>query len=253
MVQEFETALWGPSGVGKSMLLGRITRDNTHKNWQVLPGNLEAKSFQSNIFDVFKGGHWPKPTHFSTRSQQEYSFSDSSTHRLFNVKIVDRAGIHNTNLAPEVIKALRAAHGLVLLFSPEDEPSHLREYLGRIAVEVQQTSFQRDKRPYAICFTKMDLYIETEEQFHRMINEPHEFVEANYKLRDHVEYIKHFCKVFRLFPVSAAGVNMISGSLRSAHFYDDHGLPRLVPDAQPINVLSPFIWLFSQVSEISKG
>lgn len=258
-LQALNVTLWGPSAAGKTMLLAQLCgrSDESASPWSVRPTE-EARPFLNLARDlIMLRNEFPRATG-EHASQLRLHFFNKKTNAEIELSIEDRKGQEFEKLNDETRKRLTEAHGIVLLFDPATGGADLEKQIMESVEQVRMdrrssgTREPRDPRPYAICISKADLWVRTAKDVERAKNEPDDFVRRLLRekgLSRVLRHIEDYCENYRLYPISAVGVHLQRGSVERAVFLDESGAPRLRAGANPINLIEPFEWIFSQLTK----
>ncbi|MBL8213833.1 MAG: GTPase domain-containing protein [Bryobacterales bacterium] len=235
--------LWGRSEAGKTALLYQLCTHVTQTGWQVFP-NEAARPFLENAASLAAQNRFPQPTALGTRAQVVYDLC-SPQGQSASIHVTDKAGEELEELSDEVTAELNSCDGLLLLFDCMEPRSQLQTGLKRLLNSLhmaRQAGAARNPKPIAICLTKADRLMETEADMHLAIEQPARFVSE--RIDPALAVIAETrLSCFQLFPVSAAGVFVKEGALRSATFFDESLSPRLATGGRAINLTAPIAFL----------
>ncbi len=244
-------ALWGPSAAGKTVLLAQLyfELDAEVTDWEIYPTQSSLAFIQQMRSKMRSNNAFPAPT--MAREQISYTFRHRQTGAEASLVVDDRPGGEFEKLEADIQQRLAEAEGLVLLFDPLRPPARLEQEIWRTLEGVylaRGESSTKDSRPIAVCISKADVLIKSPADFRRARREMEEFVRerVNPIL---IKLLDRFCDHYRLFPVSAAGVDLHHGSIERVVFYDENLTPRICSGGQAFNLMAPFAWLLEELVE----
>lgn len=254
-----QLSLWGPTSSGKTMFLAQVYHNwgKEDAEWQIFP-SPEAMPFIDTMRQFIDlQNRFPPNTDVGSVQEIRWTFFHRASQDSVDLRVEDRAGKDFQDLGPAVMERLVEADALVLLFDAQaNDTGVLRQQiigaLERIHLKrVDLGQALHDDRPVAICLTKADEYAHSGEDARRMLDEPREFVRGWLRARGELDVIKkieQYCSRCRFFPVSAVGIiETPGGRLVPSVVYDERFEGRIVGQAQPINLSTPFKWIFSQL------
>jgi hypothetical protein len=247
-----QLALWGASAAGKTALLAQLYLANLGKRaseWDAYPAPRSGKFFKDMRMWISTSRKFP-PASTLTPEPVEYRFLHRPTGVEVPLRLEDRAGSESSELSEPMRQHLIAANGLVLLFDPTTQGDALHGQVLSALESLNRDRTGKDPRPIAVCLSKADLLIETVEDLRRASEDPDGFVRRHEQM-GLAALLDHYCSNYRFFPVSAAGVRVRYGVVESVVFYDNDLRPRIGPGGSPINVMAPFAWLLSEVTNAS--
>ena len=252
-------SLWGPTSSGKTMFLAQVYHNWSKEDpeWQIFP-SPEAMPFINTMRQFIDiQNRFPPNTDVGKVQQIRWTFHHRASKSSVDLRVEDRAGKEFQDLGPAVMERLVEADALILLF--DAQANDTRVLRQQIVGALEHIHLERraaggplhDDRPVAICLTKADEYAHSAADVARMIEEPFEFVQGWLRDRgevDVVDRIAQYCSRCRFFPVSAVGViERPGGRLVPSVVYDEKFEGRIVGQAQPINLSTPFTWIFSEL------
>jgi len=251
-----QVALWGPSAAGKTVLLAQLflyikTRSDGI-DWEVFPSK-ESQEFLTQMREAMLGSNqFPVATAVGMPERVVYKFSNHKTGAKASLLVEDRAGRDYEKLEKDAQERMRSAAGLVLLFDPTRNRRQLEIEVRKTIVDVHVHSGSegdRDPRPIAVCVSKADELISSPIDLKRATEDPDGFV-RNHERVDPilVAVIEKYCDNYKLFPVSAAGLELRHGVVESPVFYDENLTPRIGRSGEPFNLMAPFAWVLDQVT-----
>jgi GTPase SAR1 family protein len=254
---EVQIALWGPTSAGKTMFLGRLY-DEVLKNtdWDIVITEQLLRFINSIIPKIEEKNIFPPATVEGNIDEIIYNFHNNKTNDKFSILLEDRAGqdymrkkrgSHDFEGFDEAAQErLKTVNGLILLFDHLRGEQVFKTEIHETLRHLQVTINTKDTRPIAICLSKADILIQSIEDYHYAKNDPDKFVRS--KLQpDIVKILDNFCTNYRFFPVSAAGLHILHGSIGPTVFYDENLQARICPVGKPFNLLAPVTWLYEQL------
>lgn len=245
-----QLALWGASAAGKTALLAQLylaNLGNKEDAWNAYPAPASGKFFKDMRNLIRTARKFPSATGLDPEPV-EYRFLHRPTGREVPLRLEDRAGSASTEMPEAMRQYLAAANGLVLLFDPIAQGDTLYSQVLSALESLHHERAGKDHRPIAVCLSKADLLIKTEDDLKRATEDPDGFVRRHDQM-GLVPLLDHYCTNYRFFPVSAAGVRVRYGRVESVVFYDNELSPRIGPGGSPINVMKPFAWLLDEVTK----
>ena len=245
-----QLALWGASAAGKTALLAQLYLANLGNKgdaWDAYPAPASGKFFKDMRNLIRTARKFPSATGLDPEPV-EYRFLHRPTGREVPLRLEDRAGSASTEMPEAMRQYLAAANGLVLLFDPIAQGDTLYSQVLSALESLHHERAGRDPRPIAVCLSKADLLIKTEDDLKRATEDPDGFVRRHDQM-GLVPLLNHYCTKYKFFPVSAAGVRVRYGRVESVVFYDNELSPRIGPGGSPINVMKPFAWLLDEVTK----
>ncbi|MFL6244779.1 MAG: TRAFAC clade GTPase domain-containing protein [Thermoanaerobaculia bacterium] len=249
--------LWGPSAVGKTVLLANLYLETEDEDWDVFPTEKSAGFVEAMRNRMRTSNLFPIATPVGHLDRIEYLFVHRRSGMSASLALEDRAGVESEDLlkyrgdASSLHKRLATADGLVLLFDPIRDQATLEAHVWRTLELVHVASrrgVQKDHRPIAVCVSKADVLIETADDFRCARDTPDEFVRDRIPAAI-VRVLERFCSDFKLFPVSAAGVRLRYGVIEPAVFFDENLEPRICPGGRAFNLMTPFAWILNRLTE----
>jgi hypothetical protein len=254
-------ALWGPSASGKTVFLAQLyLKQDTQDEWEVKPSReseeviLQTDKFIKESSERIRANRFPLATDPGATSKVRYHFEHKQKRTQGKLFVEDRSGKEWENLVEQSKQELLNASGIVLLLDPDKDSNRLK---GQIEATLRQlhNSSQRDTpkddRPVAVCLSKTDQLIKTPEDLFRAQSEPRKFVLEKIKAEIQI-WISIYCANFELFAISSVGVRLCHGTVQPLMFYDEEMEARICSNARPINLMSPFAWLFEQIEKRKK-
>ncbi len=252
---QIRLAMWGPSAAGKTVLLAQLfleARTESDGEWDIFPTDESSLEFISSMQETRSSNLFPPATPVGAKDQISYRLRNRRTGVTASLMLEDRAGRDFEQFESEAQERLGSADGLILLFDPLRDKTGLRQEimqlskaLGRIHL-ARGHDYQKDDRPIAVCVSKADSLIESPADYRLACLNPHEFVRG----QDHWGLIREldtYCDNYRLFPVSAVGIQMQYGVIDTVAFYDEKLTQRLRSKGRPFNLMAPFAWIIAQV------
>jgi hypothetical protein len=250
---QISVALWGPTQAGKTFFLAQLYlhQGAFRGDWDIYPID-EGEKFIDEVRLRISASEFTDPTVGGDGGRKvAYGFHNRRTGLKARLFVEDRAGRESIELEESTKTRLNEANGLVVLFDPE---RHLRELekqiettLGRLHT-ARGGGFHKDSRPIAVCLSKADCLIKTPEDLILARTQPREFVRQNVP-GDILAWLSNFCSNFELFPISSVGVRARYGLVEPLVFYDENYQPRIGAGGEPLNLMEPFAWIFSQLAE----
>lgn len=256
-----QVTLWGPSAAGKTALLAQLhlhlesSAATGTEPWDTYPVDQETAAFFDQMRQrLVVEGHFPAATPLAHQESLCYAFRERVSGWRAELTLEDRAGALFERHDEAVRGRLRDADALVLLFDPQRDPMRLRgeilRALGAIHVE-RGGGGEPDPRPIAVCLSKADLLIRTAADYRQAREQPDAFV------RRHLEAsllssLSRYCARYRLFPVSAVGLDLGWGVMRPRLLLDEQGRARPVPGGATLHLLAPFVWAFETLRELAR-
>lgn len=249
-----QLAMWGPPQAGKTVLLAQLYLEAVAESggeWDIFvtKGSLD---FIDSMEEKRHANLFPPATTVGTKDQISYRFRNRRTDTTASLVLEDRAGQDFVKFEVEAQERLNSADGLILLFDPlrgkaelEREILLLSQTLRRIYL-ARGHEYQKDDRPIAVCVSKADILIESPGDYRRACEDPHEFVRERDKW-GLTQRLDRYCDNYRLFPVSAVGVQVYYGVIETVAFYDEKLTQRLRASGRSFNLMAPFAWLIDQV------
>ena len=247
-------AVWGPSAAGKTAYLAQLFIEGGGDGWSILPTE-DCQDFIETMRErILQENHFPEATSYAHSEKVVYRFHEAARDFEAWVHLEDRAGVHSEDLDEAGRQRLSAAEALLLLFDPSRDKSRLegevRKSLDRLHVTRGKEAV--DPRPIAICLSKADLRIRSAEDWRQAREEPEAFVKGQLS-KDLLEVVRRRCSNVRYFPVSAVSLKSRWGAVEPLAFFDESLQPRLVratDGTSTLNLLDPFVWLFSELRRI---
>ncbi|MFO1429791.1 MAG: hypothetical protein U1F76_06580 [Candidatus Competibacteraceae bacterium] len=249
--QAIQLAIWGPSASGKTMLLAQLYLEiHAEKgDWDIYP-TQKSLEFIDRMQEWRINNLFPPATPVGKKDQIIYEFFNHRTQVKASLLVEDRAGKDYESQEEESRQRMNTAAGLVLLVDPFREQGklylELSRLLNRMHVDRQEPE-PKDRRPFAVCISKADFLIESPADYRRACQEPDVFVRDNDRW-GLVPLLDRFCSNYRLFPVSAVGVQVRYGVIEPIAFYDENLKLRTGAQGRPFNLMAPFTWLIDQVT-----
>lgn len=250
-MRDIKLALWGPSAAGKTALLAQlyIQSRKLPGDWEIYP-TAQSRSFIDGLRPlIVRDSRFPTATAVGSETQIVYLLRHPTNGAEASLYVEDRAGKDSEILNDAGRERLAMSDGLVLLFDPARDGAELQEQVLRtlegLFIEGRQGA-GKDRRPIAVCLSKADLLIRKPEDARRARREPDAFVRER-MVPDLASWIDLFCANYRLFPVSAAGIRVRRGLVEPVVFYDESLQLRLSQEGEPVNLIEPFLWIFSQL------
>ncbi len=249
--------LWGPSAAGKTAMLAMLyleassQQSSQSDSWRVFPTEESMEFIQQKRHEMETMLRFPPPTQPGEGDRIDYRFCRSDGSQEASLCLEDRAGKEWEVLDDDGKRRIAEANGVAFLFDPTRGEKVLSEELcntlegGHVA---GRRGAERDPRPIAVCLSKSDLLIETSDDLVWARDDPDDFVREHINPKLLLE-IDRFCLNYRLFPVSAIGVNLCRGRVEPVFFYDDTLTPRLLGRGKPFNLMAPFTWLINEVTK----
>jgi len=238
-----QIAMWGPSSAGKTALLVQLYLSDQEGDWEAIPTEKSQKFFDDMRERILLKRSFPPATPVAGE-QIELRFSHRYTKREVLLRLKDQAGNETVSLTEPIRQNLSEADGLLLLFDQQAQGNRLQTQLWR-ALDFEER-IAKDPRPIAVCLSKADLLIRTLDDLQSVRADPVPFFRRHDRM-ELTKLLERYCEIYRLFPVSAAGLRVQHGIVESVVFYDETLNPRLAPGGSPLNVMAPFNWLLDQV------
>ncbi len=249
--QPIQLAIWGPSAAGKTVLLAQLYLEiyAERGDWDIYP-TQKSLEFIERMQEWRVNNLFPPATPVGQKDQIIYQFVNHRTHAKAALLVEDRAGKDYESQEEESRQRLNTAEGLVILVDPFREQRslyvELSRLLNRMHVDRQEPE-QKDRRPIAVCISKADFLIESPADYRRACEEPDAFVRENDRW-SLAPLLDRFCANYRLFPVSAVGVQLHYGVIEAIAFYDENLKLRIGSKGKPFNLMAPFTWLIDQLT-----
>jgi hypothetical protein len=245
-------ALWGPSASGKTALLAQLYLrfPSTSSEWRIFPTSATQPFIEEMRSMMVDRSQFPLPTRIEHEKQIAYEFEHVKSHQRLLLFTEDRAGFFSELRETSDTERFSRADGLILLIDT-DRPNYESEILRALEHfyhSARGGGASVDNRPLAFCLAKADRFVETAADLARASQHADEFVLERLP-EDLVAWITQYCPKKRFFPVSAVGVQRRFGVIRPALYYDEAMLLRLTNKGTPINLMSPFEWLFQQLEQ----
>ncbi|MCP4700575.1 MAG: hypothetical protein GY862_27540 [Gammaproteobacteria bacterium] len=246
-----QLVLWGPSAAGKTVFLGRLyIAALEDEDWDMYPTDSSIVFSEKMREQMDSNNIFPAATEIGQVDQIVYTFCNRKTGVEVSLSVEDRAGGDFEQLNDEARQRLASADGLVLLFDPLRSEADL---VLEVSLTIQKiylarkNAVKQDERPIAVCISKADLLIGSLEDYRDARDHPDEFVQEQVPpilLKE----LDQYCKNYRLFPVSAAGLHIRYGAIEPTVFYDENLVLRICAGGYPFNLLAPFSWLTEELS-----
>ena len=254
-----QLAIWGPSSSGKTVLMAQLYLDLTQiaeGEWNIYATHEKTEGFIRSMRSRRLANHFPLPTADKHKDQVSYRFRHKTTGIEAGLVMEDRAGKSYENREADGQQSIKSAVGVVLLIDPSRESWKLQEELSDVLMDMNtdraaSASDPRDPRPIAVCVSKADELIETSADFHHARAQPEAFAK-DYDYWDLVPLFDRFCTNYRLFPVSAVGIELRHGIVEANTFYDENLILRIKTKTKSFNLMEPFDWLIEQLSELPR-
>jgi hypothetical protein len=243
--------LWGPSSSGKTALLSYLylRSQAVETDWKIFPTKASLEEIDRQSSRIQRDNEFPIPTIENLEREISYLFKNSTTGETFVLETKDRAGARSVAMDAEILESLNASQGIVL-FLDHGQPHREIDVVKalRWMYVHRGTEGEQDMRPLAVCLSKVDLLVNTPQDFMRLEDKPDHFV------RDHLSkellgWIDQFHAVVKFFPVSSVGLRLSFGSIQKSVFLDEKLVLRVTPRGNPINVIEPFSWIFEELRE----
>lgn len=246
--------LWGLAAAGKTAYLAQLYLHLEHatgSDWRVYPGSDSLPFFRTLRGRIQTQNRFPVPTPVGGVSPVRCRLVNGRTGAEALIEVEDRPGEDFRGQIDEAHRQLAAADGLILLFDPLlDVPLQreaFKDALDRMSLAESRVG-GRDTRPVAFCLAKADAFIATAEALRSAVEDPDGFVRARVE-HDILTSLDHHFGNYRLFPVSAAGVQVAHGAVNPAVFFDEDLNPRLVGiGPRPLHLLDPLTWVLDQLA-----
>jgi hypothetical protein len=248
--EQLRIALWGASKAGKTALLAYLKHFTEKTDWDVQQTS-ESFDFVNGMRKRLKDNRFPEPTAFGHTDRVVYRLVRVRDQRSATLCVEDRAGGKWLELAAEEKALLKDAQALIVLIDPAESAVSIENDVKSM---IESVGLERDsavdERPVAICVSKADGLVDAPEDFRRAVEDPEGFLFDRLSDRLRPTLKKFFtlrCPTHRFFPVSAVGVQVRHGLVRSAVLMDEQLTLRIAPIGQPLNLTEPFEWIFDAV------
>lgn len=250
-----QITLWGPSSSGKTALLSLLylRSQATETGWNIYPTRESLPEIQSQSSLISKRNEFPAGTRTTDERELSYDFRARGSSEVFRLQTKDRAGSRSETLDADILTSLVAADGVVLLLDYGRGHRETEVINALSAMYVERVSrggrtTESDPRPMAVCLSKVDNLVSSPADLKRIEEAPEEFV------REHVsEELQRWIGMYqsraRYFPVSSVGVRSSYGLVRKSVFFDERLATRVTSLGTPINLVEPFVWLFTELRE----
>jgi len=240
-------ALWGPTYAGKTAFLAQLylRHQALARGWDVFPTG-ESDDFLTLVRSRLNANRFPEPTDKAKNVKYMFKHISGKEAILF---VEDRAGHESTALDDEGKARVNKADGLVLLFDPTRRARELEEQIELTLRELHiagDRGLTKDRRPIAVCLSKADYLIESPADLRYARDNPREFVLEKVS-KEILTWVGRFASNFEIFPISALGIRIRHGVVQPATFYDEVPELRVASGTEPLNLIAPFEWLFSQI------
>lgn len=249
--------LWGPSAAGKTALLAQLHLhlenrvESRDTGWDTFPANRETVDFFNHMRSrLTVDGLFPPATPVSHEESLLYSFRHRMTGRTAELVLEDRAGALFERHDDRVRERLRSSDALILLFDPQRDPMRLRGEILHALEEIhaERPGGEPDPRPIAVCLSKADLLIRRPADFIQAREAPDAFVRRHLD-SSLVRSLERYCANYRLFPLSAVGLDVGWGVVSPRLLVDEQGRVRPVPGGRHLDLSAPFIWAFESLDQ----
>ena len=242
--------MWGPSASGKTALLAQIylRAQAAEGDWKVFV-TRESRTLVLRESDrIERENYFPMGTPVGVQEPITYHFKHEPTSSEFTLRTIDRAGAMYEDLPQEIRDGLRDADAMVLLVDHHRQVNdkEVRDALMQVHLD-RDLGTGRDLRPVAICLSKADELIHSSQDYRRAVDNPAEFVRPHLG-PELLQWIGQHYANFELFPVSAAGLKLSYGRIGRSVFFDENFQVRVSQAGTPFNHLTPFTWVFAQLS-----
>ena len=260
-VKPIEIAIWGPSAAGKTAFVAKLYLDSKDDQWDVFSTGKSLAFVQDMRERIRTDNLFPIATTIGHVEGIEYVFTHKQTRIRWSLQLEDRAGQDSQKLEAaaqrdekagvvSLKRRLESADGLVLLFDSLANTAAIENSVSNTLEILNVASGQvglKEERPIAVCFSKADVLIRTPKDLHRAIVHSDDFVRERVPpalLRP----LDRLCSNYQLFPVSAAGIRMRWGIIEPAVFLDEALQPRISPDGEAFNLMTPFTWILKELA-----
>ena len=249
-----EVRLWGAASSGKTAYLAQLFASLDHggdPRWTVrLPPGANRASLEDQLRSIRRDNRFPVATAAGRRDELVYRLVDSETGRGLTLAMEDRPGADYELLDPAVAQRLATADALVLLLDPNRDRARQEEEVRRAFLAIQQgrTDPDRDPRPLAVCISKCDEYVRDLVDLDRMLADPDALLERLIG-KAIADALRRDWQRYRVFPLSAAGLRLFHGAVEPSAFYDESLSLRINPQATPIHLLDPLLWVMETIGE----
>lgn len=248
---DLEVGLWGASGSGKTIFLGRMLGVQD-VNCEIHAGaDNDSQKFASDMDACFHGKAALPDATEGEGLQVQYDLNYQGQGAVLRVD--DRRGEMYTSMHKKAVTQLVGSKALIFLVdvdaaTPESRVSFFAT-LKKIRAELSLSATQRDNRPVAFCLSKVDTHIRDTTLLGMAQHDPDAYVERYCRAATPLirELKKYFGNV-RMFPVSALGVKSRFGRVSSPVYIDNLGISRVedLDQYEPLNVVEPIKWLLQQ-------
>lgn len=243
--------VWGPSASGKTAWLAQISLRALAVDtpWKVFITDETHGVIQREEERIEKGNVFPHATQDvgGTLDTFSYKFKHRDTGAEFAVNAIDRPGIMYEQLPQEVRDKLCDADAMILMIDHGRNmyDSEVRKTLRQVHLD-RKLGTNPDPRPVAVCLSKADELIGDGLDYQRAIETPEAFVRP--RLDDELlAWIDQHYSCCTFLPISSVGLRLSYGRIKRSVFLDEHFNLRVSREGLPINLLAPFVWVFSQL------
>ncbi len=244
--------MWGPPGAGKTTYITMLQYADCN-GWSIKPRGRETQNLYIQYSELLRDKReFVPPTIADKVWYLTFDFErpgGAFTNKNYRVILPEASGEYyeKPDGHPELLNEISRYQGIIWLVDPEriDNPSPgnrsyramIQEWLYRL-YDLQGEGML--KQHMVFCLTKMDL-----PQYYEYFENPRDFC-LDKLGRDVEKFIGDFCDVNKVNFFATSSIGFCSGASKKLSTRDPDDETKLIEASDPINIFSPFEWLFDQ-------